>query len=327
LRYTFILAAVLAVGNLFAADRFEFEEPHMGTKIRIVLYAADKATADASAKAAFKRFAELEAVLSDYQQDSEAMTLCRKNDEAPGTPFGLSDDLYRVMHRALDVSKNSEGAFDVTIGPLSQLWRQTKKAKKLPDDATLAAAKAKIGYAKLSLNETGKTLAIKQPGMRLDFGGIGKGFAAEEALVVLKHKGIEAALVAASGDISAMGAPPGKAGWTVDIAPLKPADPPRRLLLKDASVSTSGDLYQHVEIDGIRYSHVLDPKTGLGLTGFRSVTVIAPRGSLADALSKAASILPVERTEKVLAKYGAEYFIALPKETFESKKFHEYLLK
>lgn len=312
-------------GRAFAAERFEFEEPHMGTKIRVVLYAADKDTAQAAAKAAFRKFADLEAVMSDYRNESEAMKLCTANDAAPGVPQDVSEDLAKVLAAALDVSKKSEGAFDVTVGPLSKLWRETRKAKKLPEQAVLEAALAKVGWEKLTLD--GRKLTMAQAGMRLDFGGIGKGYAAEEALAVLKKLGIESALVAASGDISVSDAPPGREGWTVDIAPLDPKDPPRRLLLKNAAVSTSGDLFQHVEIDGVRYSHVLNPKTGLGLIGFRSATVIHKRGTYADALSKAASILPPETAIKVIEAFSGETFIATKEATSQSAKFESYLIK
>jgi thiamine biosynthesis lipoprotein len=330
-----IIAIAGVAGNIQGAEptRFEFEEPHMGTKIRIVLYSADRPAASNAARAAFQRFAEIEQVLSDYRPESEIMKLCKANDVAPGKPIAISNDLLKVMEIALEISKKSEGSFDVTVGPLSQLWRQTRKEKRLPNADTLTDAKAKVGWENVTLDANAKTLQLAKPGMRLDFGGIGKGFAAEESLAILKKHGITSALVAASGDISISDAPPGRDGWIVDVAPLNPKDLPRKLLLKNAAVSTSGDLFQHVEIDGVRYSHVLDPKTSLGLTGFRSATVIAKRGPYADALAKAASILPPEKAVKLIEEMKGATFIAV-KESHDAKEvvsespsFAAFLLK
>ncbi|CAN5589658.1 FAD:protein FMN transferase [soil metagenome] len=314
-----VIAAALIVGNAKAAERYEFEEPHVGTKVRIVLYAADQVTARTASDIAFARIAALEQVLSDYRETSEIMKLCKANDAEPGKSFAISDDLARIMTVAHEVSKKSEGTFDVTIGPLSQLWRQTRKSKTLPDAKVLDEAKAKVGWQHVKLDAKAKTLTLAKPGMRLDFGGIGKGFAADEALAELKKQGITSALVAMSGDIAVSDAPPGRDGWTVDIAALNPGDPSRKLKLVNSAVSTSGDLFQNVEIGGVRYSHVLDPKTGLGLTGYRSVTVIAKQGVYADCLCKAASMLPVEKAMKVIAEYDrAAAFMAI-KETSEIK--------
>jgi thiamine biosynthesis lipoprotein len=291
----------------------------MGTKIRIVLYANDRPTAANAAHAVFQRFAELETVLSDYRDDSEIMKLCKTNDAAPGKPIAIGDDLLKVMEIALEISKKSDGAFDVTVGPLSQLWRQTRKTKTLPDAKALTDAKVKVGWENVTLDAKAKTLQLAKPGMRLDFGGIGKGFAAEESLELLKKMGITSALVAASGDIAVSDAPPGRDGWIVDIAPLNPKDEPRKLLLKNAAVSTSGDLFQHVEINSVRYSHVLDPKTGLGLTGYRSATLIAKRGAYADALTKAASVLPPEKAVKIIESMKCATYI-VTKDAIDAKE-------
>jgi len=309
-------------------ERFEFEEPHMGTKVRLVMYADDGDAALKASRAAFFRIKEIEQILSDYKPDSEIIKLCIANDATPGTAFGISNDLAKVLAVAMDVSKKSDGAFDVTVGPLSKLWRETRKTKKLPDAATLAAAKAKVGWEKLTLDAAKKTLTLREPGMRLDFGGIGKGFAADEAMIVLKEAGVSSALVAMSGDIAVSDAPPGQQGWTVEITPLNPKDSSRKMSLKNVAVSTSGDLFQNVEINGIRYSHVLDLKTGLGLTGFRSATVIAKDGTHADALSKVASVMPAEEALKVIQSYKGSAFVTVKdQKPLKSPSFNDHLIK
>lgn len=311
--------------------RFEAKSVHMGTEWKVIVYAADAEKAEEATDAAFKRVAELDAVMSDYNPKSELMKLCAANDAAPGTPVVISDDLLKVLTLAQGVSEQTDGAFDCTVGPVVKLWRATRKIKQLPKDDELKAAKALVGYKMLRLDAKAKTVTLAKANMRLDLGGIGKGFAADEAMAVLKAKGIKSALIAASGDITVSDAPPGKDSWVVDIAPLSQDAPPRTLKLSNASVSTSGDLFQHVEIHGVRYSHVLDPKTGLGLTGRRSATVIAPHGWQADALTKGASLLPADKLVKLIDGIDrAAAFVALKvnddsKEVVtRSKRFKEF---
>jgi thiamine biosynthesis lipoprotein len=309
-------------------DRHEFESAHMGTKFRIIVY-TNVQTAEKASKAAFARVADLEAVMSDYRRDSELMKLCAANDSAPGKPMKVSDDLFRVLDRAGKVWKQSDGTFDVTVGPLSGLWRITRRTQELPDAKELADAKALVGFDKVALDTKAKTVSLKLKGMRLDLGGIAKGDAADQALAVLKQHGIKSALVAASGDIAASDPPPGKDGWTVEIAPLG-KEKPKYVKLANAAVSTSGDLFQFVEIKGVRYSHVLDPKTGLGQTGYRSATVIAKRGIESDSLTKAMLLLPPEKAVKLIESIdGAATFVAVKDgdevKTTESKKFASFL--
>jgi thiamine biosynthesis lipoprotein len=311
---------ILSAGIGHAADpltRFEAKSVHMGTEWRIVLYAPNQATAETATQAAFARVKRLDEVMSDYNPKSEMMTLMAKNDADPGKPIPASDDLIRVLDHAQDVSAKCDGAFDVTVGPLVKLWRAARKSKELPNSQELASAKELVGHKLLMMDA--KTVTLAKAGMRLDLGGIGKGFAADVALEVLKSKGVTRALIAASGDITAGDGPPDKEAWVVDIAPIGKGMPARRVKLANVSVSTSGDLFQHVEIAGVRYSHVLDPKTGLGLTGRRSATVIAAKGWQADALTKAASVLPPDKARAVIEGYGGEMYLVV-KETEDAKE-------
>jgi thiamine biosynthesis lipoprotein len=302
LSLTFVIALLAAADQIPAAEpaRFEFEEPHMGTRFRIVVHATDKDTAITAATAAFKRVRELEAVLSDYKSSSETMKLGAANDREPGKTFSIGDDLAAVLGYALDVSKQSDGAFDVTIGPLSKLWREARKANQLPAEADRTAALAKVGWKNVELDRERKAVRLKLAGMRLDFGGIGKGYAADAALAVLKSHGCSRALVAAAGDITVGDPPPDRDAWLVDVEPLGAGKPKIHVKLTNASVSTSGDLYQFVEIGGERYSHLLNPKTGLGLMGFVRATVVAKHGWQADALTKAACLMPAEQATKLI---------------------------
>jgi thiamine biosynthesis lipoprotein len=333
-----VIAAVLGLycsgSSADSPGRYEFRSKHMGTLFRVVLYAPSRPAAAKAAKAVFQRVAALDKIMSDYDPKSELMRLCKANDLAPGKPIRVSDDLFAVLRKAQEVSRKSDGAFDVTVGPLVQLWRLARRTQQLPDPKELAAAKAKVGYQKMTLDPKTRTVSLKVPGMRLDLGGIAKGYAADESLKVLRKLEITRALVAASGDIAVSDAPPKTDGWVVEIAPIGKGMPSRSVKLVNAAVSTSGDLFQYVEINGVRYSHVLDPRTGLGLTGRRSVTVIAPKGVQADSLTKAASVLPPAKVLALIDSIpGAAAYIAVKAsddakaKVTASKRFGQFLAR
>ncbi len=283
----------LLCGDDAKLKRFTFSEPHMGTTFRIVLYAPDETAAAKGARAAFARAAELDGIMSDYRPTSELMRLCKK---AGGDPVPVSADLFEVLQRAAETARLSGGAFDVTIGPVVRLWRRARRTRELPDPEELKRALALVGMDRVKLDPRARTVRLLLMGMLLDLGGIAKGYAAEEMLAVLRHLGIAHALVAAGGDIVVGAAPPGAKGWKVGVAPLDnpTAKPSRYLLLDHAGVSTSGDTEQYALIDGKRYSHIVDPKTGLGLTRRLSVTVVKPSGS-PDGLASSVCILGPER--------------------------------
>ncbi len=274
--------------------RFEFAETHMSSQFRIVLYTDSEPTARSASRAAFARLAALDAILSDYQPESELMQLCR---QAGGPPIRVSAELFDVLARSRAMSERSGGAFDVTVGPVVRLWRRARRDRKLPDPERLAQARALVGFEKLRLDPVARTVQLLKPGMRLDVGGIAKGYAADEAIQILKRHGIDRALVAEAGDIVVSGPPPGGDGWLIGIAPLEStqAVPRRYLSLRNAAVSTAGDAERFVEIDGRRYAHIVDPKTGLGVVDRCSVTVVARDGATADSLDTAVYVLGPDR--------------------------------
>jgi len=253
----------------------------MGTVVRITIYAEN----DSSIKPAFARIAQLDDELSDYKADSELNRVCRT---AYDRPVRVSGDLFRVLKAAQKLAQRSDGAFDVTIGPVTHLWRQGK----LPDRETLG----RVGWRNVVLRD--HTVMLKVAGMQLDLGGIAKGFAADEALKVLRARGVRRALVAISGDIAAGDPPPGESGWTIAVEPSG-----ENISLRNAAISTSGDTEQFLESGGVRYSHIIDPKTGLGLTNRAVVTVIAPRGIDADSLATAISVMGEERGREMAARF------------------------
>jgi thiamine biosynthesis lipoprotein len=300
-RRRFLLSAgALALGSATDAHaaefshRFEFSEPHMGTMFRIVLYAPDENSAATASRAAFARIAALDHIMSDYDDSSELMQLCRA---AGGPAVEASEDLYRVIAAAQKLSAQSDGAFDVTVGPVVQLWRRARRRHELPDPERLASARTLVGYENIRLDPARRTVQLLKPGTQLDLGGIAKGDAADQALAVLNRHRITRALVAAAGDI-AMGDPPAdRRDWRIGIEAFEsPTSPPSKVIgLHNGGVSTSGDSEQHVEIAGVRYSHIVDPKTGMALTGRRSVTVTASKDITADCYATAVCVLGHER--------------------------------
>ena len=266
----------------------------MGTNVRIVLYAGDGAAADALAAAAFSRIAALEDRLSDYRESSELMALCRA---AGGPPVAVSGDLFTVLSAAQGFAAGTEGAFDVTIGPVSRVWRHARATGDLPEAARLADAQRLVGYRKMELSAGPRTVRLAERGMLLDLGGIAKGFAAGEALALLAGRGARHAIVAIGGDVAAGEAPPGLPGWEIGVAPLGPGRGPSLppLRLRFAAISSSGDAEQFLDAGGKHFSHIVNPITGSAATGRRGVTVMAPNGMTADALATAVKVLGATR--------------------------------
>ncbi|MFN0068849.1 MAG: FAD:protein FMN transferase [Limisphaerales bacterium] len=273
-----------------APQRYEFAEPQMGVPFRLVLYAPDGAEATNAARAAWARIADLNAKLSDYDADSELSRLSRTSGSGEWVP--VSDDLWRVLAAAQELSARSEGAFDVTVGPVVNLWRKARREKRLPDERLLPGARARVGWQLVELDARRHAVRLAVPDMRLDLGGIAKGYALDEALKVLRDQGITSALVSGGGDIAVSGNPPGQRGWRIEVpGPGEAPSAPEFVRLQHAALATSGDLFQFVEIGGVRYSHIVDPRTGLGLTDHGLVTVIARDGTSADGLATALSVM------------------------------------
>jgi len=253
----------------------------MGTLVRITIYSKD----DSPLRAAFQRIAELDETLSDYKPESELNRLCRTHDQ----PIKVSQDLFRVLEASEKLSRLTDGAFDVTIGPVTHLWR----AGKLPDAETMA----RVGWRSMVLDKRHRTVTLKLAPMQLDLGAIAKGYAGDQALVTLRALGVTRALIAVSGDIVAGDAPPGTRGWKVGLEPAG-----EQILLRNGAVSTSGDTEQSHKIGGVSYSHIIDPKSGLGLTSSIAVTVVARRGLDADPIATAVSIMGAQRGRQIFQK-------------------------
>ena len=338
-RFLGVLALFLATGILpvesaagdepAALERFEFCEVKMAVPVKIILFAANRQLAEQAATAAFARFEQLNGILSDYDPQSDLRQLCASA-EAGHAAVAVGDDLWHVLSAAHRFSQRSQGAFDVTISPVIRLWRRARRRGQLPDVDRLAAARALVDYRLVKLDPATKSVTLGKPGMRLDLGGIAKGFAIDEALKVLKQHGITRALIDAGGDLGVADPPPNRDAWRIGVARLEIAGPPSQLLaVKNVGVASSGDAWQFVEIDGRRYSHIVDPRTGLGLTDHSSVTIVAADAMTADALASAVSVLGPKEGMRLVetTPETAAYIVRRPDDrlqTFQSSRWKQW---
>lgn len=257
----------------------------MGTLFRISCHTDNQTLFTKAATEAFARAAEINAVASDYIADSELLSFSKL---PHGKPHPVSTILFPLLLQAQHFARETKGNFDFTLGPLTKLWRESRRRKSLPPPEKLAAALAASGHQKLLLDEKKRTLTFTVPGMRLDLGGIAKGQAADAMLAVFLNHHLPRTAITCGGDVRVGDPPPGKKHWLIAVKTRDETTPP--IKLANAAVSTSGDLHQFIEIDGKSYSHVIDPRTGLGLTSQRSATIVAPTAAESDALATAACV-------------------------------------
>src|ERR1051325_2590463 len=225
-----VLLIVVLFGCAAREERFEFTRWEMGVKARVVVYAASREKAGSGAQAAFGRIAGLDACMSDYRPDSEVMKLCRGPELER---VRVSEDLYRVLKAGARVSEVSGGAFDVTVGPEVALWREARKTGELPAEGVVALVAQRVGWRGVELEDVGPAVRLQTRNMLIDLGGIGKGYAAEEAVKELRRRGMARCLVALAGDICVGEAPSGEKGRGIEVA-----GSGRALTLRNACVST-----------------------------------------------------------------------------------------
>ncbi|MCJ7465597.1 MAG: FAD:protein FMN transferase [Maribacter sp.] len=283
----YVILAFFYVSGMYAQNRYEFQYRQMGTEIRLILYTSDQIKADSIAHLAFNRIDELNAIFSDYRSDSELNKLC----ERPNEDVRVSDDLFAIIKTSLEVSRLTQGAFDITAGPIVRLWRTARQTKTMPSDDEIRHLRKRVGFKNIGLTDE-KTVRLKKKGMQLDLGGIGKGYTADEVLKVLEANDIHSALIDMGGDIRVSNPPPNTTHWIVAFSYINSSgnEIVQKLHLKNQAIATSGDLYQFVDFNGIRYSHIVDPNTGWALSSGIQVTTLACNATLADAYASALSV-------------------------------------
>jgi len=266
------------------------EEAIMGTAIRVELWSEDRAGAESAMRAVMDVMHHVDETMSPYKPESE---LSRINREAARCPVSVSQELFDLLSRSLDFSRLSEGAFDITFASAGHLYDYRQGIR--PSDSDLAQACKSIGYEKLLLDRAQHSVRFASPGVRIDLGGFAKGYAVDMGAALLRNRGIDNAIVTAGGDSHILGDRLGRP-WTIGIRdPRRSGQIVAVLPLKDVAVSTSGDYERYFEEGGVRYHHVLDPRTGKSPSSVRSVTVIAPDGLTSEGLSKMVFVLGVQK--------------------------------
>jgi thiamine biosynthesis lipoprotein len=289
-------------------NRYAYSMQKMGSPFNIVLYADTKQMADSVAQESFKLVDSINLVCSDYDSSAE---LYKLQFAAVGKSIKVSPILMELFCTAHKAYKDADGSFDITAGPLSRLWRSARKSQQFPTNAAINEARNRVGFNKLQIDSNAQTITFLQSKMQLDMGAIAKGYAADKVLALLQSHGITTALVDAGGDMVAFGIPPQKKGWTIGINVPGQQEKllERKLVLSNKAVATSGDAFQFMVHEGKRYGHIIDPRTGYGVTFQRNVTVVAPTATTADWLATACSILTLEQVKILAKKYKSEVLI------------------
>ncbi len=274
----------------------------MGTVFTIYLYADSEQRADALFEMALEEVQRLDQSLSNYNPQSE---LSRINRLAGREAVTTDPEVFSLLRTCLEYSKRSGGTFDITVGPLMREWGFFRGEGKYPAPWQLDKAREKVGWEKVQLDANARTVRFAVDGMELDLGGIGKGYAVDRVIAVLRGAGVKTAMVdAGSSTLYALSAPPGKKGWLVRVP--KPGDRSQTIstvLLRDESLSTSGSYEKFFRLNGRTYCHIMDPRTGAPVEGMLQTTVIAADGTTTEALSKPMFVMGVEQGAKFLATF------------------------
>jgi len=279
-------------------DLVRRSEPLLGTFVTITAYGENRERVNAAISAAFEEFRRIDSLMSIHRTDSE---LSRLNARAAAEPVVVSPDLFRVISKAQEIAAQTEGSFDITISPLADLWGFIWKEYRLPTDEQLKAVLPRVNYRMVQLSAEKRTVHFLQAGISLDLGGIAKGHAVDCAIEKLRLLGVTNAMVKAGGDLRVIGLPTAKTNWIVQLEDPRKEGRRTKVPLRDAALSTSGNYENYFEIDGVRYGHILNPRTGWPVQGIAACTVIAPTCMESDAMATACFVYGVEKS---LAEFG-----------------------
>lgn len=273
--------------------RFKKDLKLMGNRFEISILANDENFANANIDLAVAEISRIEKLLTTFSNDSVTFQI---NENAGIQPVVVPKEVFDLIFRCQMISKMTQGAFDISYGSIDKkFWNFDLNMTSLPDSALAKKAVELINYENIILNEKDKTVFLKNKGMRIGFGGIGKGYAAECAKKILQQNGIESGIVNAAGDLTAWGFQENGEAWTIGIAdPNKKESVFSTFNITNTSVATSGNYEKFVLIDGKKYSHTIDPKTGYPISGIKSVTIIAENAEIADALATPVTVMGIE---------------------------------
>jgi len=285
----------------------------MGSPLNIVFVARDSVEARILSEKCFALVDSFNLIYSDYDPNSE---LSRLNALSGKGKQYVSPAMLDILLASQKAYQQSNGAYDISIGPLSMVWRKARKTKLFPDSSSVIKARHLIGLSRIRIDSPHHSILMPVEGMRLDLGGIAKGYVAQKIVDFLKEQGIKQSLVDAGGDM-AMGDPPNTSqGWIVGVNVPETTDEllSGYLVLHNMAVATSGDAYQYIAHNGKKYSHIIDPRTGYGIQSQRNVTVIAKNGTDADWLATACSILPIAVAKELAIRNQAALLITVIRE-------------
>jgi thiamine biosynthesis lipoprotein len=276
----------------------------MGCAYGIVAYGKGAAALPRTLEAALDEVDRIDRLMSHYKP---ASALSRLNREAAAGATAVDPELFDLIAESVRYGRESDGAFDITVGPLMKAWGFFRGRGRVPSGEELEELRGRVGYGHVVLDAGRKTIRFDRPGVELDLGGIAKGYAVDRAIGVLRREGITAALVSAGGStVFGLGAPPGRPGWDVEVQdPTDPTATALRVRLKDRALSVSGSYEKSFEKDGVRYSHIMDPRTGRPVQGVLSVAVLAPTGTAGDALDDVFFVLGVEASRPYIRRLPA----------------------
>jgi thiamine biosynthesis lipoprotein len=310
--YLFLMITIIhffSIKSYGQEKKFSFTREKMASPFTIILYEKDSLDAVLVANQCFDLVDSFVNIFSDYIEKSELNRLSATAGSGSFVP--VSPALFDIIMESKKAYSLTSGAFDITMGPVTRLWRKARKDRQFPDSSAIGDEMKRVGFRKVLIDVANRKIQLIEKGMLLDLGGIAQGYIAQKVLERLTDRGIKRALVDVSGDIAAGEPPPGKEGWVIGInLPESEKLQSKHLLLNNVSVSTSGDVYQFIEHEGKRYSHIINPHTGYGVTSQRNVTVVAPNATTADWLATACSILPVEKAKKLAGKLHAAVLVA-----------------
>ncbi|MCP4257203.1 MAG: FAD:protein FMN transferase, partial [Planctomycetes bacterium] len=325
------VACLVAVALYFSdgsGKKVELDSGHrmvMGTFARVVVIAKDSDTAGKCIESAFTQINKVDDLMSDYKSDSEISIV---NRDGFKKAVQLSQSTYEVLQRSIEFSELTDGSFDVTVGPLMELFRKAKHKQVLPTQDEIANARSRVGFEKLKLDDENRTVQFAVEGMKLDLGGIAKGYAVDKAVEVMQAHGAIGGMIDLGGDIRCFGAPlKGRDHWVIGLQNpnIGKDSAGREVLLKlkmiNGAIATSGDYQQFILIEGKRHSHIINRKTGTSTEGLSSVTIIAESATNVDALATAVSVMGSEKGLELIEKIpGTEAILITSQPEFKLVK-------
>lgn len=281
----------------------------MGSVFEISLVGTDSASLAYQIQLVIDEIERIENLISEWRPNTQ---ISEVNRNAGIRPVKVDREVFELTRRAISYSILSDGAFDISVAALDKIWRFDGNMDALPSDAAVQNSVTKVGFEKIELDSIASTIFLKQSGMKIGFGSIGKAYAADRGRHILQEMGVKGGLINASGDIALWGKPPGKKSWSIGISdPEKPYKITRKLRMKEGAVATSGNYQKYVMFNGVRYSHIMDPRTGYPATELASVTVIGPMAEFANALSTSVMVLGVKKGLKLMERYPQYRFVMI----------------